>query len=103
MALISDWEFDLLVVGTAPAREKVEKKKKEKQRKSLRGITSFYFFLFFYFYFFYTHIGKTKNKQTKLQSRDNKINPTSKSESSRGGIGKGNAANMRSGCGPTCH
>jgi hypothetical protein len=96
MALISDWEFDLLVVGTAPAREKVEKKKKEKQRKSLRGITSFFFF-------FYTHIGKTKNKQTKLQSRDNKINPTSKSESSRGGIGKGNAANMRSGCGPTCH
>jgi hypothetical protein len=45
MALISDWEFDLLVVGTAPAREKVEKKKKEKQRKSLRGITSFFFFI----------------------------------------------------------
>jgi hypothetical protein len=57
----------------------------------------------FFFFFFYTHIGKTKNKQTKLQSRDNRINPTSKSESSRGGIGKGNAANIRIGCGPTCH
>jgi hypothetical protein len=40
-ALISDLEFDLLVVGTTPAREKVKKKKKEKQRKSEREITSY--------------------------------------------------------------
>jgi hypothetical protein len=59
--------------------------------------------IYIYIFFFYTHIGKTKNKQIKLQSRDNRINPTSKSESSRGGIGKKNAANMRIGCGPTCH
>jgi hypothetical protein len=55
IALISDLEFDLLVVGTTPAREKVEKKRKEKQRKSERGITRL-FWLFRPFREFGSHI-----------------------------------------------